>query len=297
MEEEEAAERPRSTSSGSPAGGPAAGEDIAYCAILAASPLCKVIKEAVTDATQASRVRRGRGAGCQVRQYGRVACSGGLPSCGPARSDGGGCANATNVLKKAMARLEELSLYNNNLGDEGAAAIAAAAAAGGLPRLESLCLAKSKIGDAGVQALASAFAGGAFPKLDWLGLSRNKIGDAGLIAIAEALEKGRCRAQVTVPQQQLDRRRGYKGADGGGQQWRLANLVTLHLYKNETNQLGKETLETLVLAIEDDKLPRLNHLMFDAIREPSADYTRSLNRLSAACQHRGISLVSSTQPM
>ena len=194
----------------------------------------------------------------------------------------------TNVLKsKAMARLEELSLYNNNLGDEGAAAIATAAAAGGLPRLESLCLA-SKIGDAGVQALASAFAGGAFPKLDWLGLSRNKIGDAGLIAIAEALEKG---ALPELKSLFLNNNsigdEGMKALMAAANTWAAGKPRDAPSRQKRDNQLGKENLETLVLAIEDDKLPMVENLWFDAIREqPSADYTSHLSRLSVACQHR-----------
>ena len=77
---------------------------------------------------------------------------------------------------------------------------------------------------------------------------------------------------------------------------RMAKLVTLHLHKNESS-LDAENLETLVNAIEDNKLPSLSYLMIDAIREASANHMSLIGRLSAACQHRGISLVSSTQPM
>ena len=97
----------------------------------------------------------------------------------------------TNVLKsEAMARVKDLVLANNKLGDGGAAAIAAAAAGGGMLRLETLCLSDNQIGVAGMQALVEGLAGGAFRELEDLGLNCNNIGDAGWAALATALEKG-----------------------------------------------------------------------------------------------------------
>ena len=65
---------------------------------------------------------------------------------------------------------------------------------------------------------------------------------------------------------------------------RLAKLVTLHLHKNESS-LDAENLETLVNAIEDNKLPMLRTLVIDVIREPSADYKSLYGRLRAAILH------------
>ena len=76
---------------------------------------------------------------------------------------------------------------------------------------------------------------------------------------------------------------------------RLAKLVTLHLNENGSNQqLGIESLETLVLAIENDKLPRLRKLEFDVIRglivggSAKENYMNLLNRLNEMCTDRSI---------
>eukprot|EP00966_Prymnesium_polylepis_P267962 6190382-Prymnesium_polylepis.1 len=61
-------------------------------------------------------------------------------------------------------------------------------AMGALAKLEELLLDHNQIGDAGLTALAGAIAGGAMGQLTRLELWDNGIGDAGMIAFAEALK-------------------------------------------------------------------------------------------------------------
>ena len=195
----------------------------------------------------------------------------------------------TNVLKiEAVAQVESLYLYDNKLGDEGAAAIAAAAAGGGTPRLKTLLLADNQIGDAGMQALASAFAAGAFRELEQLnlggnaGTDRNEIGDAGLAALAEALEKG---ALPALKELYLDYNeigdegvKALMAAAGAG--W-LAKLEGFLLTGNE---FGEEGVETLAEAIINGNLPSLKWLRVDGV-------LKWMNpRLMAACEERGIEM-------
>jgi len=58
-----------------------------------------------------------------------------------------------------LQQLEELYLFNNQMGDETAAALAALLEAGAMPKLKRLKLDGNQIGKAGMAALASAEAG------------------------------------------------------------------------------------------------------------------------------------------
>ncbi len=185
-----------------------------------------------------------------------------------------------SVLKsEALVRLEDLWLHNNELGDEGAAAIAAAAAGGGLPRLKLLDLSTNQVGDSGVQALATAFADGAFRELEDLYLGGNQIGDAGVTTLAAALENAALPAlkglylnhSTNVGDEGL---KALMAAAGKG---RLAKLKTLHLY-NDT--FGEEGIEALAVAIENGKLPSLNKLFM-------AEEHHQNPRLVNACAERG----------
>ena len=164
----------------------------------------------------------------------------------------------TNVLKsKAMERVGDLFLYNNNLGDEGAAAITAAVAGGGLPRLNLLSLNSNGIGDAGVQALASAFAGGACRELDWLGLGNNAMGDAGIAALAAALDKGALPAlkALILLNNQI-------GAEGIKALMAAAcsGLAKLEYLTIESTNIGEEGIGALADALDKGDLPSLTSL-------------------------------------
>ncbi|CAK0835979.1 unnamed protein product, partial [Prorocentrum cordatum] len=89
----------------------------------------------------------------------------------------------------ALPRLQMLNLSENNVGDEGAAALAAALRApGALPSLQELHLGRNRVGDEGAAALAAALrAPGALPSLQTLNLRFNRVGDEGAAALAAAL--------------------------------------------------------------------------------------------------------------
>ena len=75
---------------------------------------------------------------------------------------------ATSVLPHC-ARLEDLSLALNDVGDRGTAALAQT----GSPTLTSLDLSSCGIGDAGFEALSAALGAGRFPKLTRLHANQN----------------------------------------------------------------------------------------------------------------------------
>ncbi len=184
-----------------------------------------------------------------------------------------------SVLKsKALARLEVLNLFRNNLGDEGVATFVVGAAGCGLPRLKTLELGANQIGVAGMQGLATAFADGAFRELAVLALSGNEIGDAGLTALAAALEKG---ALPKLERLWLNHNgigdegvKALMAAAGGG---RLAKLELLYVTGNE---YGEEGVDALALAIDNGQLPSLNSLF--------VDQTPASQRLTAACERHGV---------
>ena len=75
---------------------------------------------------------------------------------------------------------QELSLFDNQIGDDGMRALADALAAGKCPALETLALRKNDILDEGMRALADAVAGGAAPSLKTIYLDGNP-GNADLV--------------------------------------------------------------------------------------------------------------------
>jgi uncharacterized protein (TIGR02996 family) len=79
-----------------------------------------------------------------------------------------------------LARLRELDLEHNDLGDEEALLLASSPHLGAV---ESLLLWSNRIGDAGARALASS---PKLPALTRLDLSANAIGDAGALALASS---------------------------------------------------------------------------------------------------------------
>ena len=87
----------------------------------------------------------------------------------------------------SFARLEELSLGGNQIGDAGAIALAEACRQ---PELEQLNLYSNQIGDAGMAALAEAIAKeGACPSLTRIDLDDNPASVKARKAVEEALKK------------------------------------------------------------------------------------------------------------
>ena len=77
-----------------------------------------------------------------------------------------------------LRKLQELILYDNQMGDGAAAALAALLEEGAMPNLWELRLDDNQIGDDGVAALASALRGGALPACTTIGLGGNPGSDA-----------------------------------------------------------------------------------------------------------------------
>ena len=101
--------------------------------------------------------------------------------------------NGAVQLAKALAtdnRLRLLDLWSNGIGPLGAAALADALAANS--KLDKLYLNENEVGAEGAAALIKALAS---PKsvLTSLWLSRNKLGDAGAQSLADGISKGKTR--------------------------------------------------------------------------------------------------------
>lgn len=85
------------------------------------------------------------------------------------------------------------SLYNNQIGDDGVAALTHTMRDGALQKLTALLLNNNRIGCAGASALADA-ASKSLDHLEKLCLSSNQIGNLGLAALASAAASGRLSA-------------------------------------------------------------------------------------------------------
>ena len=72
-----------------------------------------------------------------------------------------------------MPNLKELDLGNNQIADDGVAALASALRGGALPSCTEIDLRSNQIGDDGVVALASALRGGALPSCTKIDLRGN----------------------------------------------------------------------------------------------------------------------------
>ena len=79
--------------------------------------------------------------------------------------------------------LQQLDLASNSIGELGAASVARALARGAAPRLARLSLKNNDIGDDGAAALAASSHGA----LEWLNLGDNQVADEGTAALADAL--------------------------------------------------------------------------------------------------------------
>ena len=77
-----------------------------------------------------------------------------------------------------MPNLKRLFLNNNQIGDDGVAALASALRGGALPACTRIYLHRNQIGDDGVAALASALRGGALPSCTAISLFGNPGSDA-----------------------------------------------------------------------------------------------------------------------
>ena len=92
---------------------------------------------------------------------------------------------------KPLARLYELWLSNNEIGDDGMVALADALAVGALAGLGDLRLQFNAIGEVGLRALAAAVSShGALANTWYLGLSDNRFGDDALRALEAAIAAG-----------------------------------------------------------------------------------------------------------
>ena len=88
-----------------------------------------------------------------------------------------------------LQQLEELMLFDNQMGDETAAALASLLEAGAMPKLKELGLNCNQIGEAGMAALASAVRGGALPSCEEIDLGGNP-GSAAPVQEAAAQRGG-----------------------------------------------------------------------------------------------------------
>ena len=93
--------------------------------------------------------------------------------------------------KGALASIHTLHIIGNRMGDDGITALAEACGPKrAFPKLEELSLCENAICEDGMQALASAVSKGALASLKILNLQENQIGSAGVSAFAIALESG-----------------------------------------------------------------------------------------------------------
>jgi hypothetical protein len=172
----------------------------------------------------------------------------------------------------ALARLEQVALSLNSLGDAGTQAFAEAASGGShgvnpgalLPKLDRLSVFDNYIRARGVSALFKACAHGAFPSLSELDLGNNPLGDEGVAAFADAasgpsvLLPNLTRLQlwsVRVGDVGIQALAGALAKDGG--QACLPALTDLRLWGN---QIGDEGLAGLADACAKGALPLLSSL-------------------------------------
>jgi Leucine-rich repeat (LRR) protein len=92
--------------------------------------------------------------------------------------------------KRALASCQKLDLSYNQISDAGLTALAGALSSGALPQLKELWLGRNSIGDVGLSALADVVSSGALAQVSILRLHENQIGDAGLTALASACASG-----------------------------------------------------------------------------------------------------------
>ena len=102
----------------------------------------------------------------------------------------GMCTLLTRSSALFVCHMQILSLYGNNIGDQGMVKISEALEKGALASCQELGLGGNKIGDAGMSTLASACASGALPALEQLFLRFNQIGNVGMQALAGAVSRG-----------------------------------------------------------------------------------------------------------
>ncbi len=93
-----------------------------------------------------------------------------------------GVATVADALNPSIP-LRQLDLSSNSVRELGVAAIARAMERGALPHLAKLALKNNDINDEGAAALAAA----PHDALEWLNLSGNQIGEMGAIALAASL--------------------------------------------------------------------------------------------------------------
>ena len=116
----------------------------------------------------------------------------------------------SGVQPTLCAACRRLSLYANEIGDEGTIALARALDAGALQNMSALLLNSNRVGDSGIVALAVAMRRGALPHLERLCLSSNAIGDHG---VAELADSAACDALRTLEYLVLERNRiGHTGS-------------------------------------------------------------------------------------
>ena len=88
-----------------------------------------------------------------------------------------------------LAKLWELNLSDNKMGDFGMRGLVDGLGRGAMPSLTGLHLHHNRIATEGAAALAAALDRGAMPELQILDISENELGDEGLISAAPALRR------------------------------------------------------------------------------------------------------------
>ena len=180
-----------------------------------------------------------------------------------------------------LAKLQKLCLMNNQVGDDGLAALARAGSAGAMPVLAELFVQINRIGSRGCVAMAEACAASlcsAWPRLAHLNLSWNPIGDAGLVAIGRAVSRG---AFLTLSALSVFHTKvGDAGviavceaAKGKGA---LASLSRLALHQCAVGDKGALAIAT---CIRDEGLPQLTTLWLHdntALTDAGADAMASV---------------------
>lgn len=142
-----------------------------------------------------------------------------------------------------LAKLGNLDLAENLVGDEGLRYLAQSPNLGSVRYLE---LGNTGVGDAGIQALAESTGLG---QLRELPLAQNRVGDAGAIALAQSRTRGQLR-DVDFYDNQI----GLAGARAIADSRAFPNLRLLHMSQNAFGRAG-------VLAILDSRnFPNLRYL-------------------------------------
>lgn len=162
-------------------------------------------------------------------------------------SDAGFQLVAEALAKRENPNLKYICLYNNQIGDGGAAALAKALPM--LPNLQNLLISQNKVTDVGMAALIKAFGECKLANFKEFAAADNEgVSDASLTALAEACAAG------ALPELKVSLRLdGTKVGEAGVQSLAkaldagaLPKLKAIHLGKASVSDALKETLASAV---------------------------------------------------